>query len=137
MAKTVSEQTSEILPSDAMSAATAAHMRHLADDMYNKIAVYLQGQIESTIAEYKLLEDMNDVTCQRYDDMKHVANGVAEKLSLLNSRYEILRPYLHQIDEIDENTRNLEDAANTLDRYVTALESKFRELQHNSTNSPS
>lgn len=32
------------------------------------------------------MEDMNNVTSQRYDDMRQVASGVADKLSQLNSK---------------------------------------------------
>ncbi|VDO26897.1 unnamed protein product, partial [Brugia timori] len=131
MAKMINERVStsaDISPTpDSMTVTT--HIQQLADNMYNKVAAYLQGQIEDTIVEYKLLKNMNNATSQRYDDMKQVANGVAEKLVQLNSRYESLRPYLQQIDEIDENTRKLEEAANVLERYVTTLETKFREIQ--------
>ena len=107
-----------------------SELKRLADDMHEKVGVYLQGQIEGTIEEYKLLEEMNNVTSQRYSDMKQVAEGVADKLSLLNDKYEMLRPYLQQIDEIDENTRKLEDAATTLDIYVSSLENKLQNMQH-------
>ncbi|KAK6021682.1 hypothetical protein OSTOST_12640 [Ostertagia ostertagi] len=72
---------------------------------------------------------MNMATAQRYVDMRAVADKVSEKLVRLNDKYESLRPYLQQIDEMDESTRRLEEAANILDQYVTALEAKLQTLQ--------
>jgi len=104
-------------------------MAALSADAFQKVAAYLQGQVEGTIAEYKTLEEMNTVTVQRYKDMKDVAEVANDRLTQLNLKCESLRPYLQQIDEIDENTRRLEQAATALDSYVTALELKLKTLQ--------
>ncbi|VDK44899.1 unnamed protein product [Anisakis simplex] len=88
MAQMINERasTSTDCPPTPAPTMVTSEMRQLADNMYDKVANYLQGQIEGTIAEYKLLEDMNTVTGQRYEDMKCVASGVAAKLTQLNEK---------------------------------------------------
>lgn len=40
---------------------------HLARETFSKTALYLQGQLEGTADEYKLIEDMNRATAQRWE----------------------------------------------------------------------
>lgn len=68
-----------------------------------------------------MLEDINEKTSQRYADMKQVAGTVSERLYQLNEKYEELRPYLQQIDEIDITSRKMEDAVGVLENYVANL----------------
>uniref|UniRef100_A0AC35U4W6 Conserved domain protein n=1 Tax=Rhabditophanes sp. KR3021 TaxID=114890 RepID=A0AC35U4W6_9BILA len=91
--------------------------KHGARVMNQKVSSFLEGQIETTIQEYKLLTNMNDATTQRYNDMKHVAKTVSEKFSDLNNRCDQLQAFLQQIDSIDKSSKELETVVNHLDDY--------------------
>uniref|UniRef100_A0A0N5B268 Biogenesis of lysosome-related organelles complex 1 subunit 2 n=1 Tax=Strongyloides papillosus TaxID=174720 RepID=A0A0N5B268_STREA len=96
--------------------------------MNQKVSSFLEGQIESTIQEYKILAEMNDVAGQRYDDMKHVAKNVNDKYTELNQKCEQLHIFLNQIDMIDKASKDLEAIVFNLDDYVKKLEQKFASM---------
>jgi biogenesis of lysosome-related organelles complex 1 subunit 2 len=108
-------------------------VRKMSENVFEKVSAFVQGHIQGTVDDYKLLEDMNNVTAQRYSDMKQVAETVSDRLSQLNEKYETFRPYLQQIDQIDETSKRMETAMTTLENYLTSIESRLRRMQHNSS----
>ena len=72
---------------------------------------------------------MNKVTATKYSDMRQITANVATGVDKLNEKYATLRPYLDQIDQMDESVTRLEQAAFKLDAYSKRLEAKFKELE--------
>ncbi|ETE60141.1 Biogenesis of lysosome-related organelles complex 1 subunit 2, partial [Ophiophagus hannah] len=74
-----------------------ADINELCTEMFNKMAIYLTGELTATSEDYKLLENMNKLT-----------NAA-------------LQPYLEQINQIEEQVAALEQAAYKLDAYSKKL----------------
>uniref|UniRef100_A0A914YK46 Biogenesis of lysosome-related organelles complex 1 subunit 2 n=1 Tax=Panagrolaimus superbus TaxID=310955 RepID=A0A914YK46_9BILA len=104
-------------------------VRQLSNDVFNKVSGFVNGQVQGTTSDYKLIEEMNMSTAQRYTDMKQVASTISGRLYELGEKYESLRPYLQQVDEIEAASKRLESVVDTLENYVTSLEDKLRALQ--------
>merc|ERR1712083_138026 len=104
-------------------------LNQLASSMFSKTADWIAGELESTSAEYQLLEQMNRVTCTKYTDMRQVTQNVSKGVADLNNKYAELQPFLEQIDQIDESVSRLEQAAYKLDAYSKRLEAKFKTLE--------
>jgi len=50
-------------------------------DLYFHLQYRPAGELESTSAEYQLLEQMNRVTCTKYTDMRQVTQNVSKGVS--------------------------------------------------------
>jgi len=104
-------------------------LNNLASNMFQKTAEWVNGELEATADEYKLLEQMNRLTLTKYTDMKQITTNISKGVSELNEKYSKLLPYLDQIDQIDESVTRLEQAAYKLDAYSKRLEAKFKVLE--------
>jgi len=104
-------------------------LNNLASQMFSKTAGWVSGELESTVEEYKLLEEMNKVTQTKYGDMKQITTNISKGITDMNEKYSHLLPYLDQIDQIDESVSRLEQAAYKLDAYSKRLEAKFKTLE--------
>ncbi|KAI4905336.1 hypothetical protein NFI96_015507 [Prochilodus magdalenae] len=100
-------------------------INELCRDMFDKMAVFLQGELTATCEDYKLLENMNKLTSLKYMEMKDISINISRNLQDLNQKYASLQPYLDQINQIEEQVTALEQAAYKLDTYSKKLELKM------------
>ncbi|XP_063302283.1 biogenesis of lysosome-related organelles complex 1 subunit 2-like [Pelobates fuscus] len=105
-----------------------ADINELCKDMFNKMSCYLTGELLATCEDYKLLENMNKLTCLKYMEIKDISENI-RNLKDLNKTYASLQPYLEQINQIEEQVASLENAAYKLDAYSKRLEAKFKKLE--------
>ncbi|XP_064791620.1 biogenesis of lysosome-related organelles complex-1 subunit 2-like isoform X2 [Oncorhynchus masou masou] len=104
-------------------------INELCTDMFDKMAVFLQGELTGTCEDYHLLENMNKLTSLKYMEMKDISINISRNLQDLNHKYASLQPYLDQINQIEEQVSSLEQAAYKLDTYSKKLEAKFKKLE--------
>ena len=105
------------------------HLQHLCSDMFTKFSQYMNGEIECTLEDYKLLERMNLATIEKYDGVLEMAKNTGNNLHLLNQKLCDLQPYLDEIETIESKVLALEQAAYKLDAYSKRLEERFRRLE--------
>ncbi|CAG8633616.1 8572_t:CDS:2 [Racocetra persica] len=94
----------------------------LTEEMFFKVADYLKGEILATTEDYKLLETMNKVTRERYQEMSKMAQNLVVEMANFQRIYTSFEPYIQQIDEVCEQVDFLEKVANELDEYSKELD---------------
>ncbi|XP_058493384.1 biogenesis of lysosome-related organelles complex 1 subunit 2 [Solea solea] len=104
-------------------------INELCSDMFEKMGVFLQGELTATCEDYRLLENMNKLTSLKYMEMKDISINISRNLQDLNNKYASLQPYLDQINQIEEQVSTLEQAAYKLDAYSKKLEARFKKLE--------
>lgn len=105
------------------------NLSRLATSMFNKTADYLYGELTATLDDYRLLENMNKATINKYTEMEEFACNVSRNMNSINDKYGALKPYLDQIDQIENGILKLEQAAFKLDAYTKRLETKFKSME--------
>eukprot|EP01116_Phalansterium_solitarium_P010063 TRINITY_DN24474_c0_g1_i1.p1 TRINITY_DN24474_c0_g1~~TRINITY_DN24474_c0_g1_i1.p1 ORF type:complete len:151 (-),score=35.36 TRINITY_DN24474_c0_g1_i1:101-520(-) len=97
-------------------------------DMFNKVYEYFQSELEGTVEDFTLLENMNTATKEKYAEMTLVAKALTTFMENLQNKYKDFEPYLRKIEEIDNNVGELERTVGLLDDYTKRLEEKFKKL---------
>ncbi|XP_057336273.1 biogenesis of lysosome-related organelles complex 1 subunit 2 [Microplitis mediator] len=108
------------------------NLSRLATTMFEKTGEYLQDELTSTHADYRLLERLNKETIAKYAELKTISTNVSQSLEALNQKYKKLQPVLENINQIDDSVAKLEQAAYKLAAYSKRLEAKFKDLEKES-----
>ncbi|KAF2070081.1 hypothetical protein CYY_008607 [Polysphondylium violaceum] len=107
-------------------------LQHMTGEMFTKVTNYLNGELSTTVADYNLLIQMNNVTAAKYQDMTNQTKGLSLFMSDLKSKYEEFQPYLDKISDLDKNVTDLEKTVLLLDEYTKRLETKIKNIDKSS-----
>ncbi|EGG18344.1 biogenesis of lysosome-related organelles complex-1 [Cavenderia fasciculata] len=97
-------------------------------EMFTKVSKYLSGELATTLADYNLLVQMNNVTSAKYHDMTEITKGLTLYMNDLKIQYEQFQPYIEKINDLDKNVTDLEKTVQVIDEYTKRLENKFKNI---------
>ncbi|XP_074599565.1 biogenesis of lysosome-related organelles complex 1 subunit 2 [Brevipalpus obovatus] len=99
-------------------------------NLTEKVKEYLSSEMSITLEDYKTLEKMNQVTANKYHDMKVKCDEINQAHQNLKSKYECLSEYFAQIDNLEKKIDTLEEMAYSIDLYTKKLENQFKKLEN-------
>lgn len=102
---------------------------NLTKELFRRTSDYVQAELEVTLDDYKLLEQMNRKTALKYSQVKDVADGLNISLNDLEVNYARVMPYLDKVDVLEKKVSRLEELAYSVDNYSKRLEAKFKALE--------
>ncbi|KAF8926362.1 hypothetical protein BGZ58_011239, partial [Dissophora ornata] len=82
----VSHQSSSTFSAaDAARHLSQEHVARTSQDMFRKLAEYLRSEMLATGEDYKLLENMNNITKERYSELAVVAQELMQEVGKLRT----------------------------------------------------
>lgn len=129
-----------------------SELSRLATKAFEKTYTYVTHDMNSSLDDYKLLEQMNRACISKYSDMQQISENLATSSIQLKEKFDNLVcfvcrpkllyfshliwcawclfqvPYLEQIDDIEKTVNKLEECAYQLDAYSQKLEQKFNNI---------
>ena len=112
----------------AQRAKTRGQLERAADSALADVRDYSKLQIEATLDEYKLLEELNRVAAARYSQVADTVDSLSGFAEAAAEQRKSLEPLLSEIDSIEAVVTSLEGAAELLNTHVSRIEAKAREL---------
>eukprot|EP00008_Paramoeba_atlantica_P007007 CAMPEP_0201489110 /NCGR_PEP_ID=MMETSP0151_2-20130828/21029_1 /ASSEMBLY_ACC=CAM_ASM_000257 /TAXON_ID=200890 /ORGANISM="Paramoeba atlantica, Strain 621/1 / CCAP 1560/9" /LENGTH=128 /DNA_ID=CAMNT_0047874591 /DNA_START=6 /DNA_END=392 /DNA_ORIENTATION=- len=103
-------------------------LRELSSKVFENVGDYLNAEFTACSEDFKLLEDMNRVSTEKYAKMADKAVLLGKEMDLIQKKYEEMKPYLQQIDEIDAAVDELQTTVEALDIYTQRLDSRLRDV---------
>ncbi|KAG0021235.1 biogenesis of lysosome- organelles complex 1 subunit 2 [Podila clonocystis] len=113
---------------DAARHLSQEHVAKTSQEMFRKISDYVKSEMLATGEDYKLLENMNIVTKERYGEMAIMAQELMQEVGKLRTTYSDFEPYLARIDEISQQAHMISNVASELDEYTKALEARLKRV---------
>lgn len=72
--------------SPIVSDEAGAQAKAAAHDSFSTMKEFIKGQVNTSVEDFKLLEEMNKTTALRYQDMHQVSKNITSRLGELNEK---------------------------------------------------
>lgn len=129
MSQMHTDQSLDASPHPRHTATSAENIERLTDDLFQKTSDYVKAELEVTLDEYKLLEQMNRTTAAKYTELRGLSDQVKRSLVDLDTNYARMIPFLEKMDGLEKKVVRLEELAYAVDSYSKRLESRFKSLE--------
>ncbi|GJJ70035.1 biogenesis of lysosome-related organelles complex 1 subunit 2 [Entomortierella parvispora] len=122
------QSNSAFTASDAARHLSQEHVARTSQEMFRKIAEYIKSEMLTTGEDYKLLENMNNLTKERYGELAVMAQELMQEVGKLRTTYSDFEPYIARIDEISQQADTISNIATELDEYTKSLEARLKRI---------
>lgn len=99
-----------------------------AERFLSSATEYAKIELEGTLSELELLQQMNQVTAAKYSEMASTAEGLRAFAQDLHKKKAELEPVFAEIEAMEKAAAELEGIVNQLDDYSRRLEAKARAM---------
>ncbi|XP_055330552.1 biogenesis of lysosome-related organelles complex 1 subunit 2-like isoform X2 [Paramacrobiotus metropolitanus] len=118
-----SKEVTEVMDGDATA------INRLYEELLTKTSEYLKSEFEGTAEDYRLIQQLNLVSKEKYEELLVVAKRFRESLGTMNDRFTCILPFLERIDAVESQVNELERSVFRLDTYAKQLETRFKALE--------
>ncbi|KAL7332716.1 hypothetical protein PS15p_201729 [Mucor circinelloides] len=101
------------------------HITKLTQDAYRHFTEYTKAELKMTVEDCQLLEKMNTTTQEKYTQMSEMSQRLMKEMSKLQNTYADFSNFIQQIEDIHQQSIEMEKTAKALDEYSTYLENKL------------
>jgi len=108
--------------------AAAAQIQAGTEQLFAELAKYIEGELTMTSEDYRLLEQMNQLTRQRYLEMTATAERLVTTMTTVQTKYQQLESFLPQIDALVAGVSELETTVQAIDDYTAQVERRVDAL---------
>ncbi|KAF9431312.1 biogenesis of lysosome- organelles complex 1 subunit 2 [Podila epigama] len=121
-------QQSNFAAADAARHLSQEHVAKTSQEMFRKISEYVKSDMLAIGEDYRLLENMNIATKERYGELAVMAQELMQEVGKLRTTYSDFEPYLERIEEISQQADIISNVASELDEYTKALEVRLKRV---------
>ncbi|KAK4515451.1 uncharacterized protein ATC70_010397 [Mucor velutinosus] len=101
------------------------HITKLTHEAYKHFTEYTKAELKMTVEDCQLLEKMNTTTQEKYTQMSEMSQRLMKEMSKLQNTYADFSNFIQQIEDIHQQSIEMENIAKALDEYSTYLENKL------------